>query len=112
MLSRVNRLKNTKDIKRIFREGKSLTEGFLFLKTAKSGLEVTRFALIVSQKISKKAARRNEIKRRLRGAIKNLLPQIKTGFDVVIVVREGMENRNFPEIEKNTEKLFKKADII
>jgi ribonuclease P protein component len=47
----------------------------------------TRIGITVSQKVSKRAVRRNRIKRRLRAACRQLLPQLAPGWDVVITVR-------------------------
>lgn len=112
MLLKINRLKNTAEIEKVFKDGKGFKEGFLFLKLAENNLGVSRFAFVVSRKISKKAAYRNKIKRRLREVIKGLLSRAKTGLDVVIVVQGGVENKSFQEIQKNTEKILKKAKII
>ena len=106
MLARINRLKNTKDINRVFKEGKGRKEGFLFLKLAKNDLGITRFAFIVSRKTAGKATARNKIKRRLREAVRKILPRMKAGFDVVVVVQKEIENKKFQEIEKLLWKLL------
>jgi ribonuclease P protein component len=112
MLSRTNRLKKKKDLERVFKKGQIIKEGFLVLKLIKNHLEISRFGLVVSQKISKRAAIRNKIKRRLREIIKRKLVKTKKGWDVVLVARPGLENKDFWEMEETINKLFEKAKII
>ncbi|MBI2450317.1 MAG: ribonuclease P protein component [Candidatus Nealsonbacteria bacterium] len=111
MLSKINRLKKTAEIERVFKRGRGVREDFLFLKAAENNLRVIRFAFVVSKKISGKASSRNKIKRILRAAARRRLPRLKTGLDVVIVVHGGIENKNFQEIEQSVDKLFKKAKL-
>lgn len=112
MLPKANRLKKKKDFEKVFKEGKRFKEDFLFLKIRKNNLKVSRFGFVVSQKISKKATIRNKIKRRLRELVRLKLPKIKTGIDGALIVKEGLENKDFWEIEELMDKLFKKADLI
>lgn len=112
MLSKINRLKNTKDIERVFKNGKGIREGFLFLKLVKNKLGYARIAFVVSRKVSNKASVRNQIKRRMRESVKRLMPQAKAGLDVVAVVQAGAVGKDFSEINNNIIKLFKKANLI
>ncbi len=112
MLRKINRLKKTKDIERVFKKGKGLKEDFLILKTLKNDLNKTRFSFIVSQKVSKKATVRNKIKRRLRDLVKRKLNIIRKHTDNLLIAIPGLEIKNFKEIELTVEKLFKRAGLI
>lgn len=111
MLPNINRLKKTKEIEQVFKKGKGHKEGFLFLKIAKNNLNASRFAFIVSRKVAKKAVLRNKIKRRLRELVGARLPEIKKGFDGVLVAQKNIESQNFKELKENINKLFKKARL-
>ncbi len=111
MLSKTNRLKKQKDIERVFKQGKGIREDFLFLKFVKSDLKTSRVAFVVSLKVSKKAVLRNKIKRRLRELVKRKLSEIKKGYDIVLTAVPGLETKDFLEIEKSVNKLFKKAKL-
>jgi ribonuclease P protein component len=111
VLPKAHRLKKKKDFERVFKKGKGKREGFLFLKFIENERNISRVGFVVSKKISKKATLRNRIKRKLREATRMLLPEIKPGFDIVIVAKKGIENLNFWETKENLEKLFKKSNL-
>ena len=47
----------------------------------------------------------------MRAIIKKNLPHILPGFDYIISARSGIKNKSYQEIEKEMEKLFKKAQL-
>ena len=112
MLSKINRLKKQKDIERVFKKGKGLRQGLLLLRFVKNDLRESRIAFVVSLKVSKKAALRNKVKRRMREAVKNSLSGIKKGYDIVLTAVPGIESKGFQEIEENINKAFKRAKLL
>ncbi len=72
----------------------------------------SRFAFIVSTKISKKAVERNRVKRKLRETVRQLLDRIDSGFDVLFLAKKNLLEKTDKEIKEETEKLFKEAGII
>lgn len=83
----------------------SQTEG-----TQQSG--VSRFAFVVSSKNIKTAVERNRTKRLLSEVLRQLLPQIKPGFDVVVFGKKGIAEKFCGEIRLEMERAFKKANLI
>ena len=112
MLPQANRLRNTKDIEMVFKKGRGVKEGFLFLKFLENNLKVSRFAFIVSRKTARKAVQRNKIKRTLRDIIHKNLLQINIGFDFVIIAQGVAVSASFEEIREAVVKLLKKAELI
>jgi ribonuclease P protein component len=112
MLPKINRIKKRGDFDKIFKKGKSLKEGFLILKTAKNNFDKSRFAFIISQKVSKKAVVRNKIRRRLAQVIKLNFKNIKGGADIVLIVLPGAEKEDFLSIKKSLDNLLTKAKTI
>ncbi len=112
MLKKKNRLKRKKDFGIVFKKGKGVKEGFLFLKHVSNGLEDSRCGIVVSRKVSKKATVRNRIKRRLRDVVAQKLREIKKGKDFVLVALPGLEAESFCEIEEMINRLLRKAKII
>jgi len=112
MLPDPNRLKKTKEIERVFKEGRGLKEDSLLLKVAPNNLGLTRFAFVAGQKASKKAVERNKAKRVLREIIRSRLADIKPGFDVVITALQGSAGKNFENLERTVIKLLKKTGLL
>lgn len=112
MLSKQHRLTKDNDFESVFKKGKNLDSEFLFLKLRKNGSEISRFGFILSKKISKNAAVRNKIKRRLREIIRKELGNIKSGFDIVIVAKPKIVGKDYLEIREEVGGLIKKAGLV
>jgi ribonuclease P protein component len=112
MLPFKNRLKKEKEIARVFKEGKTVKEGFFFLKKIRNDLPDSRFCFSVPGNVSKKVVVRNKLKRRMREIVRKNLPKIKNGFDLMIVALPGSERLEFGELEKGLLKIFFKAKIL
>ncbi len=112
MLPKTNRLSKKKDIERVSKEGKRFKEDFLILKLRENDLKESRFGFAVSRKVSKNAALRNKIRRRLSETVKMKFKKMKKGVDGLFIACPGLEKKDFWETEATMEKLFKKAGII
>lgn len=112
MLPKAHRLSKKKDFELVLKKGKGFRADFLVLEKNKNNLNQTRFGFIVGRKISKKATLRNKIKRRLRRIVQMKLSEIKTGWDIVLIARPGLENKNFREMEIILNKVLKRAKVI
>ena len=101
MLPRPHRLP-TQAFKEVFKKGKRLHTQELQIITLENNMNVSRFGFIVSTKIDKRATVRNRIKRILREKVRNLLPQLQSGKDIIIVARKKDEkfsvSFNSPEV--------------
>lgn len=86
MLPSKNRLHKNKEIKRVLRGGKSFFTLPLRLKFVKNQLSFSRFAIIISNKVSKKATQRNRLKRQISEIIRLNLEKIRPGFDFVFII--------------------------
>jgi ribonuclease P protein component len=112
MLPNSHRLRKTREIERVFKEGKGLKEEGLLLRTAKNGLNLSRFAFIAGQKASKKATERNRIKRTLRELIREKKQDIKIGYDIIITALQGSGGKNREETNRILVKLLEKTRLI
>lgn len=108
MFNQNNRLRKTKEIEKTFKSGKSFYNNNLGFKILKNNLDESRFCVIISAKISKKAVERNKIKRRIRAIINQDLKQIKKGFDIIIIVTKNIIDLNFSDLELEIEDSLKK----
>ena len=84
-LNKKNRLKKRLDFEDVFKKGKAVKGGFLFIKYKKNELGIPRFGFVISTKIAGKAVERNKTRRILsevaRGVIDNL-----GDYDIIVFV--------------------------
>jgi len=85
MLPSINRLNKDKDFERVFKTGRSDYSSLLGVKSVKNDKDCLRGGILVGMKVSKKAVIRNLVKRRIREALRAELPNLKSGFDIVII---------------------------
>jgi len=112
MLSKENRLKKSKDVKQVLKQGAGRKSRFLFLKFQKKESGLPRFGFIVSKKVSNKAVVRNKVKRRLRESVRIFIKEVQKPADCVFIAFSGIEQRSFQEIKSEVEGLLKKADLL
>jgi ribonuclease P protein component len=119
MLTKRNRLKSPAAFKRALRGKRLCSNNFFVIYTLpfpsyappQPPARATRFGLIVSRKIDKRAVRRNRIKRRLREIIRTrlLTPENQGVLDcgvVVIVVRSGILEASYQQIQEKLVQCF------
>ena len=111
MLPEKNRLSKKKDFDKVFKKGKSSFDGLLGVKMLKNEQEFTRFGIIVSSKVSKKAVIRNKIKRRIRNIIAKNYNSGAAAKNVVIISLPKILGKKYNEIEKSLGAHFKKLKI-
>ena len=73
---------------------------------------LSQFAIVISSKISKKAVKRNQIKRQISSIIREMLTQIDEGFKAVLLVKKSAADASFQELEKSTIETFKKSGLL
>jgi ribonuclease P protein component len=112
MLPKENRLTHRKDFDNTFKDGAGSFSNTLGIKFIKNNLKESRFGIVVSNKISKKAVTRNKIKRQIREIIHKNINEIKKGLDIMIICRPEIDKKDFSEIEKTLIQLFKKINLI
>jgi ribonuclease P protein component len=112
MFAKNNRLRKTKEIDLVFKQGKSAFEKALGIKTKKNDLSNTKITVLVSVKVSKKAVERNLLKRRIRAALRENISNFKGSYDLVVVTQPSAKNLDYVEIQQTIKKLLKKLKII
>ena len=111
MLAKQHRLKRNKDFESTFKKGKAFNGRFLFLKLRRNNLEISRFGFVIGKKVSKKSTVRNRVKRLLREVIEARLKKVKPGFDIVILAKPEIVEKDYGEIKKELEDLLEKAGL-
>jgi RNase P protein component len=97
-MKKQNSLTKKKDFEQVFKQGRGYRRNFLYLKIKNNDLELSRFGIIVSKKISNKANKREE--------------KIKKGMDIIIVALEDIKGKKFDEIDNCVEQIFDRSGIL
>lgn len=78
-----------RDFGRLQSAGTARSHPLLMARSVRTDLDVTRFGLATSRKLGG-AVVRNRIRRQLKEALRALGPEIRPGWDVLIVARAGL----------------------
>ena len=112
MLPVRNRLKR-EDFKKIkVLKSKIFSSEYFNLKLFSVGFSPSRFAIILSSSVFKKAVQRNKTRRQIKGFILGHLKEIKNGLAVMIYSKKESINLSSKEREVELLGLFRKAKII
>lgn len=97
----------------VTRESGSLVSGrfFSLLVYKLNNNQLPHFAFIVSQKISRSAVKRNQIKRKLKQAVKNHLQKIRPGLIVVFLARKNIIDSDSQQIDEDLNSSFNQAGL-
>jgi ribonuclease P protein component len=110
-MKRVYRLRRPDQFRRARREGRSFTLPLLTLNVVPGRRRRTRCGFVVGKQIGT-AVRRNRAKRRVREAVRLVLPRITPGYDIVFVVRSPeLLAASFTTISQAVEQLLRRARI-
>jgi ribonuclease P protein component len=112
MLPRARRIDKT-TFKTLNGRGMSYHSPLLFLSIYQQNKQVpSRFAVLVSKKVSALAVDRNRQRRRVYRSLQGLLPAIKPGyFGIVTLKKEGKEG-TFAELDVFIKNLLKQAGLV
>ena len=96
MLPFENRLKNSVDFEKAYRQGKSFFCNNLVIQIRENGLSCTRIGISVGVKNFKRAVVRNRLKRQIRAFFRENLLKIRQGGDIVVILKKGWDKEKNP----------------
>ena len=112
MLAKTYRLAKRSDFDHLFKCGKKINFPIFTIRYLDNGLNKSRFAVVVSNKISKKATERNKIKRRVREIIRTNLSNFRQHSDLLISVLPPIKSLDYSELREKTINILQKYQII
>lgn len=101
MLPRTQRISLRQDFDFLFQKGRTVSSTYCAVRWLKTTQEASRFGFIVSNKISKKATVRNQIKRRLRAVVQKHFTHKNVSCDVIIIAKPSIVNAPYEDLEKD-----------
>ena len=109
-MKRAVTLKENYEFRRLYQRGKSAAGGSMVLYCRKNKLDHNRLGLTASTKLGH-AVVRNRCRRRLREVYRLNLPQMRKGYDIILVARSRTATASWKEICSTYEKLCRKLDL-
>ncbi len=132
-LSKQNRLGSSRDFDRVHRKGNRAATRYLAIRALKykkcvsadgkpsallrvgkadnPSASTSQFGISISRKVSKRAVVRNRMKRQIKAIIREKMPCIQPGWQVVVVVRATAVECEFDDFLRELEYLFKKVGV-
>ena len=104
-------LKENHEFRRLYHRGTSSAGRHLVLYCRKNRLGRNRLGLVSSTKLGH-AVVRNRCRRRLREVYRLEKPQLKTGYDIILVARSRTATAPWPELQKQFRRLCRKVDLM
>ncbi len=112
MLPAPNRLKKPREISRVFKQGRGVSNPELLVRSARNGNAESRLVVIVSKKVSKRATVRNRLRRQIVGVAQRGWQTVAPGYDIVVTVRADLSAKTAAQLEKLVVEVLTKADLI
>lgn len=107
----MNTIKKNTDFKKVYNNKNSKATSLLVLYNMKNDYDYSRLGVSVSKKVGK-AVVRNKIKRRLKEIYRLNEYTIKSGYDIIIIVRVKANNATYNDLEKSFMYLLKKTNLL
>ena len=104
-------LKLNKDFKRLYYRGKCAVSKTVVVYAQKNRRDCNRLGLTCGKSIGK-AFRRNRAKRLMRESYRILSPEIKKGYDIVIIARSAIVDKKCGDVLKDLRFAMRKLDIL
>jgi len=111
MLSRSQRL-STKQFNVVMEKGRVAHSPLFLARILPLAGEPTRIAAVVPNKVSKTAAGRNSLRRKIYEAIRPFYPGMVSGFHLILFAKNTALNRSVAEIKADLQKFFVKAALL
>lgn len=115
MLPPSHRLRRASDLRYVRLKGRRWSSGLFVLIVAPRHADLdtqeTRFAIVAGRRVGNAVAR-NRLKRRMREIVRHQLPEIRPGFDCMLIARTPASQANFTEMEADILSLLGRASLI
>jgi ribonuclease P protein component len=104
-------LRRGADFQRVWDKGTSFPHPLVILRVCANGMTSCRFGFVTGKKIGK-ATVRNRAKRLMREAVRQRLPLIVPGWDMILIARSNPGRIAFHEMDSAIESVLRRAALI
>jgi ribonuclease P protein component len=113
MIARPLRLRRAFEFDRVRRRGRSWTTPLVVLAVLPNTFDHNRYGFAVGRRVGG-AVKRNLIKRWFREAIRELHPELRPGFDLVVIARGSLANEGvtFDQVRDALRMLCHKSGLM
>lgn len=108
---KAERLTKNKEFQAVYKRGQAYVGRYVVLYVLPQRSRVTRTGFTVGKKVGG-AVERNRVRRRLKEVHRSLQPQIKLGFDLVLVARPRALTVPFQDLSKEVRRLLGQAKLL
>lgn len=105
------KLKKRSEFQHTYQNGRKYWNRNFVIYVLNTDFNGLRFGITVSKKTGK-SVQRNRVKRLIREAFRQLRPNMKRGYDVVVVGRTPASRLTCQEAQNALAHLFRKADLL
>jgi len=125
VLPKIHRLRRRSDFSAVYQSGLRRSTSHLTLRALYRGknlssgpqspfppVHTTCIGISISQKVHKRAVVRNRIKRQIRAVLRQFLPDLREGWQIVIVVRPGASQCDYQQFLQELRQLLVDAEVI
>ncbi len=104
-------LRNNSDFKNVYNRKKSFANKYLIMYIKENGTDTLRLGVSVSKKVGNSVVR-HRLARLIREAFRLNTDCIKPGFDIVVIARAGLKDKDYFETESAMLHLLKLHRLI
>lgn len=97
-MKRFESLKKNKDFVSVYQSGKSLANRYLVMYIKENDLSYNRIGISVSKKVGNSVVR-HRITRLIRESNRLNVEQIQIGYDIVVIARPSVKEKNYHDVE-------------
>ena len=104
-------LKKNIEFQKVYKSGKSYANKYLVMYVLENGTDITRIGISVSKKVGNSIVR-HRLARLIRESYRLHADEVMTGFDIIVVARTGLKNKDYFETESALLHLLKMHKLI
>lgn len=110
-IPRANRLRRSKDLKRVRDSGRSWVNRWLVLIVLANDLERVRVGVAASRRVGG-AVKRVRARRLIKEAVRPKLDAISGGWDLVFLARTSLGSASFQDVDRAVAQLLQRASLL